>query len=126
MAKILTIADREITVTPVKVRDLPAFLAAVEPIATDLMAGDIPGALVRNAENVIVATVIGAGVEREWLNAREGDAIVELASAVLEVNADFFVRRIVPLIEKAAASLTAAGITIGSPGLSAPDSDAAM
>lgn len=126
MAKILTIADRDITVTPVKVRDLPAFLAAVEPVAADLMAGDIPGALVRNAENLIVATVIGAGVERAWMDAQGADALVELAAAVIEVNADFFARRLAPLIERVAESMMAIGITTGSPGLSAPGTATAM
>lgn len=115
----ITVADRALTITPVTVRDLPAFLAAVEPIARELAAGDLLGALSRQAEHVIAATAIGSGVEREWLNARTADDLITLASAVIEVNADFFVRRVIPAIEQAAAALNGLTPTGGTPGLPA-------
>ncbi|MCR6497363.1 hypothetical protein LJB71_14845 [Thermomonas sp. S9] len=76
-------------IAPVTVRDLPAFLAAIEPIARELASGDIAGALLRHADAVIEATAIGAGVDRAWLEAQQTDVLVELAAKVLEVNADF-------------------------------------
>lgn len=120
----LTIATRAITIEPVRVRDLPAFLHAVEPIARDLAAGDLMGALARQADRFIAATAIGAGVDRSWLDARSADDLVQLAGAVLEVNADFFVRRVIPAIEQAALALngampTPSGGTPGSPGSAA-------
>lgn len=104
-------------ITPVKVRDLPAFLAAVEPIARDLATGDILAALTRNADALITATAIGAGVERAWLEAQDADVLVDLAARVLEVNTDFFVRRVLPKLAAAAdrVSLIASGGTSGSP-----------
>lgn len=108
---------------PVKVKDLPAFLAAVEPIARDLAAGDILAALARHADGVIAATAIGAGVERAWLEQQDADVLVDLAARVVEVNADFFVRRVLPAItqaaERLAAMQTVSGGTNGSPGSSA-------
>lgn len=114
-------------IQPVKVRDLPAFLAAVEPIARELAAGDILAALARHADAVITATAIGAGVERAWLEDQTPDVLVELASAVIEVNADFFVRNVLPKVERAAQVLaaTASGGTAGSPGSSAQASTTA-
>lgn len=116
----ITIADRTLDLQPVKVRDLPAFLAAVEPIARELAGGDLMGALVRQADRVIEATAIGAGVERAWLEAREADELVELAAAVIEANADFFVRRVMPRLTEAAEKIAAiaSGGTSGSPGSS--------
>jgi len=118
---------RGTAVTPIKVRDLPRFLKAVEPIATELAAGDVAGALMRNIDAVIDATVIGACVERAWLEDQTPDVLAELASKVLEVNADFFVRRVLPVIQGAADRLTqsaqtASGGTNGSPPSSMPDS----
>jgi hypothetical protein len=115
---------RGIAVTPIKVRDLPRFLKAVEPIAADLSTGDIAGALMRHAEAVIEATAIGAGCERAWLEDQTPDVLVELAAKVLEVNADFFVKRVLPVIQSTAEHLaqTASGGTSGSPPSSMQDS----
>lgn len=109
---------------PVKVKDLPAFLAAIEPIARDLAHGDIAGALMRNADAVIEATAIGAGVERAWLEAQTPDVLIDLATRVLEVNADFFVQRVLPRLAAAAQTLAkiGSGGTASSPGSSPPAS----
>ncbi len=103
------------TITPVKVKDLPAFLAAIEPIARELAEGDILAALARHADRLIEATAIGAGVEREWLEQQEVDTLVDLAARVLEANADFFVRRVLPAITQATERIAAmqAGIASG-------------
>jgi len=108
---------------PLKVKDLPAFLAAIEPIAQELMRGDIMAALARHADRVIEATAIGAGVERAWLEEQTPDVLVDLAAKVLEVNADFFARAVLPRLTDAAETLariteTASGGTSGSPGSS--------
>jgi hypothetical protein len=108
-------------VAPVKVKDLPAFLAAVEPIARELARGDILAALAKHADRVIEATCIGAGVERAWLEAQTPDVLVDLAAKVLEANADFFVKNVLPRVSDAAERLAqiASGGTSGSPGSSA-------
>jgi len=118
---------RGISVNPVKVRDLPRFLKAIEPMAAELAAGDIAAALMRHADAVIEATAIGAAVERAWLEDQTPDVLAELAARVLEVNADFFFRRVLPAIQGAAHRLTqsvqtASGGTSGSPPSSMPDS----
>jgi len=107
-------------IAPVKVRDLPRFLQAIEPVAAELAGGDIAGALMRHADAVIEATAIGAGVERAWLDEQTPDVLADLAARVLEVNADFFVRRVLPILTAAADRLmqsapAAAGGTSGSP-----------
>ncbi len=108
MTKTLTVAGRELAIASVPVRDLQAFLAALEPVARELMAGDILPAIVRHTDAVITATAIGAGVERQWLEAQDAEALVLLAGAVIEVNADFFVQRLVPALTMAAQALAAA------------------
>lgn len=116
--------------TPIKVKDLPAFLAAIEPVMRELAEGDILAALTRHAEAVITATAIGAGVERAWLEEQTPDVLVDLAAQVLGVNADFFVRAVLPRIQAAAERLavtvpTGAGGTSGSPASSAQASTTA-
>ncbi|MEO1752014.1 DUF6631 family protein [Thiofaba sp. EF100] len=101
MTKTVTIDGRAITVAPIKIRQLPAFVRAVEPIAKALAQGDVLAALAQHAEALIEAVCIGAGIERAWLEEREADVLVALAAEVIEVNADFFVQRILPTIERA-------------------------
>jgi hypothetical protein len=122
--------SQSIEIAPVKVRDLPRFLKAIEPIAQELSAGDIAGALMRHADAVIEATCVGAGVERAWLEEQTADVLAELAAKVLEVNADFFVRRVLPVVTAAADRLAqsakvASGGTSGSPPSSMPGSPTA-
>lgn len=108
---------------PVKVRDLPRFLAAIEPVAKDLATGDLMGAIMRHADRVIEATAIGAGVERAWLEEQTPDVLVDLAAQVVEVNADFFVRQALPRVTRLAEHIaqTSSGGISGLPGSSAPD-----
>lgn len=119
-----------IKLTPVKVRDLPRLLAAIEPVARELAAGDVLAALMRQADAVITATAIGAGVERAWLEEQTPDVLADLAARVLEANADFFVHRVMPIITRAADNLarvaSEAGGTSGSPPSSMPDSATPM
>ena len=96
------------TITPVKVRHLPAFLRACEPIASALMAGDIHSALLHHADDLITATALGADVDRAWLEDQTADVLVDLAAQVIEVNIDFFVQTLLPRINAAADRIEAA------------------
>lgn len=112
-------------ITPVKVKDLPAFLRAVEPIARELADGDLLAAMTRHADGVIAATAIGAGVPRAELDEATPDVLVVLATRVLEVNADFFARQVLPLMTAAAekiGSISGQPLTTGSSGSAAPAS----
>lgn len=93
---------RSMQLQPVRIKDLPAFLAAIEPFARELVEGDIAGALMRQADRVIEATAIGAGIPRADLEDATPDVLIELAVRVVEVNADFFVRRLLPALTAAA------------------------
>lgn len=100
--KNLSTAGREITLTPIKVKELAAFSRAIEPIVVDLTTGDVIAALARNAEALIEATCIAARVDEDWLGEQSADVLVELASAAMEINAGFFVERILPRIQRVA------------------------
>ena len=103
------------TINPVKVRHLPAFLRACEPIASALMAGDLQSALLHHADDLITATALGADVERAWLEDQTAEVLIDLAAQVIEVNIDFFVQTLLPRLNAAAdrieAVLPAGGMT---------------
>jgi len=92
----ITVAGESLTISPIKTRELPRMLKAVKPIAAEIQAGDIAGALLANADCLVEAVAIGARKPRAWVDELELDDLVQLASAVLEVNGDFFVRAVLP------------------------------
>jgi hypothetical protein len=92
---------------------LQAFTKAVKPIANDLMAAlegkaDWLQIIEENGGNLIDAVHIATGVPREKLDDAMGDEFIKLAAAVVEVNADFFVSRLLPAIRGAVEGLTKA------------------
>lgn len=92
----ITVAGECLTISPIKTRELPRMLKAVKPIAAEIQSGDVPGALLANADCLVEAVAIGARKSRAWVDELDLDDLVMLASAVLEVNGDFFVRAVLP------------------------------
>lgn len=124
---VVSAGGREIAVTPIRVRELPAFMRAVEPIIGMIAAGgDMAALLAHNADAVIEATAIGARVERGFVDELELDELLGMAAAVLEVNADFFVQRLLPAFtaasERMAKKLGGLSLT---PDSAPPDSEGA-
>jgi hypothetical protein len=106
---------KSVEITPIRVRELAAFSRAVQPIAADLAAGvDIASLLAMHADAVIDATAVGARVEREFVLDLGLDDLLDLAAAVLTVNADFFVRPLLPKITAGteAMALKLAGLSL--------------
>lgn len=77
----------------------------------------LPAVIADGGEAVMELLAFATGKPRAWFDRLPGDDGVALTRAVLEVNADFFARRILPAIPTAAAAEEA-----GAP--SSPDSTA--
>ncbi len=105
---------KTIEINPVIVGNLAAFVAAVMPIAQQMMRGDVVEALIKHTDNVITATAIGACVPRDRLDASGTDALAILAARVMEVNADFFARRLLPELTQVAGRI---GATFSDPSI---------
>lgn len=105
---------RAVDVSPIRVKELPAFIAALEPLFA-LMGGgiDVVALLAHNSEAVIAATAVGLRMPRAEVDEFGLDDLVAAAVAVIEVNADFFVRRVQPALSQAQKRTTArlAGLT---------------
>ena len=97
----ITVAGEPLTIAPIKTRELPRMLKAVKPIAAEIMAENVAGALLAHADCLVEAVAIGARKPRAWVDELDLDDLVLLASAVLEVNGDFFVRAVLPGARKA-------------------------
>lgn len=104
----LTVGGREFAITPIRVAELPAMLRACEPIFAQLAGGDMLAALTHDADSVINAIAIGARIARADLDVFELDDLVLLGGAVMQVNADFFARRLAPAFITASEKVTVA------------------
>lgn len=102
----LLVAGKTIACPPLRVRQIPAFTRAVAPILAPLLAGDWLRAVCDGGEDLVRAIAIATGETVEWLGELLPDELVTLAVAVTEVNADFFVRRVLPALTEAVATVT--------------------
>ena len=103
MAVTLVIGGERLDLTPLKVGDVPAFARAVQPVAASLSASpDWLALLAEHGEAVIDAVAIASRRPPEWVTNLALDDAVRLAEAVFEVNADFFIQRVLPSLTEAA------------------------
>ena len=99
----LVIGGERLELTPLKVGDVPAFAHAVQPVAASLSASpDWLALLAEHGEAVIDAVAIASRRPPEWVTNLALDDAVRLAEAVFEVNADFFIQRVLPSLTEAA------------------------
>lgn len=100
------IVGEHIELTPLKVGEVPAFARAVQPIAASLSASpDWLALLAEHGEAVIAALAIATRRPVDWVAGLDLDEAARLAEAVFEVNADFFIRRLLPSVTQAAARI---------------------
>ena len=107
------IAGEHIDLAPLKVGEVPAFARAVQPIAASLSASpDWLALMAEHGEAAIAAIAVATRRPVEWVAGLDLDEAVRLAEAVFGVNADFFIRRLLPSVTQAAARI---GQTLESP-----------
>ena len=99
----LVIGGERLELTPLKVGDVPAFARAIQPAAVSLSASpDWLKLLALHGEAVVEAVAIASRRPPEWVRDLEIDDAVRLAESVFEVNADFFIQRVLPSLTEAA------------------------
>ena len=109
----IEIAGERIDLTPLKVGEVPAFARAVQPIAASLSASpDWLALMAEHGEAAIAAIAVATRRPVEWVAGLDLDEAVRLAEAVFGVNADFFIRRLLPSVTQAAARI---GLALESP-----------
>jgi len=107
----IVIGGERIELTPIKVGEVPAFTRAVQPAVATLSSSlsaspDWLALLAEHGEAVIEAVAIASRRPPEWVAGLALDEAVRLAEAVFEVNADFFIRRVLPSMTEAAARVS--------------------
>lgn len=106
----LTIGGKELVIRQLKVGAVPTVLRAVQPIAGLLMNTetkvDFTQMFMLHSDECLNLLSILCGEDRDWVDNLEIDEAITLFNALLEVNLDFFVRRVLPLLSGALEKLT--------------------
>ena len=94
----VTVAGRAFALTPVRMGQIAAFSEAVMPIAPMVLSGQILEAATQHYAALRAALVIATKADPVWLDDLMPDDFLQLVAAVVEVNGDFFARRLTPII----------------------------
>ncbi|MBL0422463.1 hypothetical protein JI739_19100 [Ramlibacter sp. AW1] len=97
----LTISGEALSIKPLKVGQMPAFLRALSPAMAHLRRGEIDWLLLfgDHGEDLLTAVGIAVGKPRAWVDELAADEAILLAAKVIEVNADFFTRTVFPKLD---------------------------
>jgi len=118
----LVIDGEPLAIKPLKVGQMPAFLRAITPVMQQIGGDGIDWLALfgERGDDLLTAVSIAVGKPRAWVDALDADQAILLTAKVLEVNADFFIRTVMPRLNVemgglfARTSATAAMATGGS------------
>ncbi|MHB0992684.1 MAG: DUF6631 family protein [Burkholderiales bacterium] len=109
--KTVDVSGESITLKPFTFGQLPKVMTMISPIVKQMNQSGVAGATTALAtieswvdlfaaggEGVISFMAWATGKPREWFDVLSMDEGVVLMQTIIEVNSDFFVRRILPLI----------------------------
>ena len=118
----LVIDGEPLAIKPLKVGQMPAFLRAITPVMQQIGGDGIDWLALfgERGDDLLTAVSIAVGKPRAWVDALDADQAILLAAKVLEVNADFFTRTVMPRLDgliaqtSAVVAVTTAGSTSSS------------
>ena len=97
----LVIDGEPLAIKPLKVGQMPAFLRAISPVMQQLTASEIDWLALfgERGDDLLSAIAIAVGKPRAWVDELAADEAILLAAKVIEVNADFFARTVIPKLD---------------------------
>lgn len=113
----VTLAGEAVSVKPLKVGQMPAFLRAITPVMQQIGGDGIDWLALfgERGDDLLAAVAIAVGKPRAWVDDLAADEAILLAAKVIEVNADFFTRTVMPKLDGLfAQASTVAAATAGS------------
>ena len=97
----LTVGGEKLAIKPLKVGQMPAFLRAISPIMQHLTRAEIDWLTLfgEHGDDLLSAIAIAVSKPRAWVDDLAADEAIVLAAKVIEVNADFFTRTVLPKLD---------------------------
>lgn len=115
-ATTVSVAGEALAIKPLKVGQMPAFLRAISPVMHQVTATDIDWLALfgERGEDLLLAISIAVGKPRDWVDDLAADEAILLAAKVIEVNADFFTRQVIPKLDDLFATTKLPQVVAGS------------
>ena len=112
----ITLAGETVSVKPLKVGQMPAFLRAITPVMQQINGEGIDWLALfgERGDDLLTAVSIAVGKPRAWVDDLAADEAIVLAAKVIEVNADFFTRTVMPRLDDLFAQANAVTVATGS------------
>lgn len=106
----VVIGGETVRLSPLKVGQLPSFLRAISPVMQQISSADIDWLSLfgERGDDLLSAIAIAVGKPRAWVDDLAADEAILLAAKVIEVNADFFTRTVMPRLD----GVLAAGVKV--------------
>ena len=106
----LVIDGEPLAIKPLKVGQMPAFLRAITPVMQQIGGDGIDWLALfgERGDDLLSAIAIAVGKPRAWVDELAADEAILLAAKVIEVNADFFTRTVMPRLD----GVLAAGLKV--------------
>ena len=106
----LVIDGEPLAIKPLKVGQMPAFLRAITPVMQQIGGDGIDWLALfgERGDDLLTAVSIAVDKPRAWVDALDADQAILLAAKVIEVNADFFTRTVMPRLD----GVLAAGLKV--------------
>lgn len=114
----VTIKGETLVVKPFKFAQLPKVFKYVQPIIELLNKSQglsrpalIAAVIAEYGDNVNEIIKLTTGKDQAWIEELESDEGVQVLGAVLEVNFDFFIKKVMPAITKGVVKVVPIGLT---------------
>lgn len=101
----VSVGGRDVVVEVLRMRQIPSFGKAIAEPFGAIVAGEYLTVVMQWPDQVTDAVAIATGLDKAFLGNLRPDEFLNLASAVFEVNLDFFARAVLP-------AATAMGVTL--------------
>ena len=98
----ISLAGEIVAIKPLKIGQMPAFLRAITPVMQQLGGNGIDWLALfgEHGDDLLTAVSIAIGKPRTWVDALDADEAILVAAKVIEVNADFFTRTVMPRLNE--------------------------
>ncbi len=98
----ISLAGEIVAIKPLKIGQMPAFLRAITPVMQQFGGNGIDWLALfgEHGDDLLTAVSIAIGKPRAWVDALDADEAILVAAKVIEVNADFFTRTVMPRLNE--------------------------
>lgn len=120
----VSVGGETLTITPIRVVHLPALIREVKALmtagvalptdATALQPGWVLDLVENHLDAILRICALAIGRPTDWVGQLDAMELIELAMKVVEVNADFFGRRLGPVMLRVNRGLSSASARVSS------------